>query len=302
MDFCNSIQCSPLPLQQDCLIRFVAHLAQSGVCYSSICVYLNGVRFYHVSHGFPNPHLNDDLVLQYVLRGVHRSSPIGSVRPLRVPVTLDMLRTLWSVWLVVPSDDKFDAAMLWAACCLGFFGFLRAGEFTCPSWQAYTTEMLSPRDVTVDSHDSLSIVSVLLRRSKTDPFGAGVTIHLGRTNEAICPVGALLSYLALRGLQPGPLFLFRDSTPLSSQRLLSRVHLALSSCGHVCTGLTGHSFRIGAATAAARAGMEDSLIQALGRWRSDSYLRYIRSSPRDLAAASRRLVLPAASSVTGSCR
>ena len=174
-------RCPQLPLQQDCLIRFVAHLAQSGVCYSSIRVYLNGVRFYHVSRGFPNPHLNDHLVLQYVLRGVHRSSPIGNVRSLHLPVTLDMLRSLWSVWSVVPSVDRFDAAMLWAACCLGFFGFLRAGEFTCPSWQAYTSEMLSPRDVTVDSHDSPSIVSVLLRRSKTDLFGAGVTIHLGRT-------------------------------------------------------------------------------------------------------------------------
>ena len=88
-------------------------------------------------------------------------------------------------------------------------------------------------------------------------------IWAGLSNGAICPVGALLSYLALQGRQPGPLFLFRDSTPLSSQRLLSRVHLALSSCGHVCTGLTGHSFRIGAATAAARAGVEDSFIQAL---------------------------------------
>ena len=71
--------------------------------------------------------------------------------------------------------------MLWAACCTGFFGFLWAGEFTCPSRRAYNSDMLSPRDISVDSHEQPTVVSVHLRRSKIDPFGDGVTIYLGRT-------------------------------------------------------------------------------------------------------------------------
>ena len=40
---------------------------------------------------------------------------------------------------------------------------------------------------------------------------------------------------------------------------------------------------IGAATTAVAAGLEDSLIQILGQWKSLAYLAYIRIGPRRLA-------------------
>ena len=69
--------------------------------------------------------------------------------------------------------------MLWAACFLGFFGFMRAGEFTCPTSSHFDPEsMLSPEDVSVDQHQSPSLLCVKLKCSKTDPFRAGVAIFL----------------------------------------------------------------------------------------------------------------------------
>ena len=173
---------------------------------------------------------------------------------------------------------------------LAFLGFLRAGEFTCPSLQAFAPDMLSPQDVSVDSHNDPSSVMVRLRRSKADPFGAGVTIFLGKTGQSICPVAALLSYMVLRGSTPGPLFKFQDGSPLSKPKLLADLRQALEHQGFDCVGITGHSFRIGAASTAARVGLEDSLIQTMGRWRSSAYLRYIRIPGRTLAATSARLV------------
>ena len=43
------------------------------------------------------------------------------------------------------------------------------------------------------------------------------------------------------------------------------------------------SFRIGSATTAAACGIEDSLIQTLGHWKSAAYLRYIRIPREQLA-------------------
>ena len=83
--------------------------------------------------------------------------------------------------------------MLWAACCLGFFGFMQSGKFTCPSNSLFQDHMLAPRDVAVEFHHQPSVVSVLLRRSKTDLFGQGMTVFVGRTAHAICPVAAILA-------------------------------------------------------------------------------------------------------------
>lgn len=290
-NFCTPLGISPLPVTHITVARFVAHLAHSGVSYPTIKVYLSGLRFLQVRSGLPDPELSSDPFLSLVLRGIQRCPPSNSRAP-RAPVTPEMLSLLFSTWSAWPEGDSFDASMLWAACCLGFFGFLRAGEFTCPSRDSFRPHMLGPQDISVDSHLNPTRVSVFLARSKTDPFGTGVTVHIGRTGHTICPVAAILSFLVRRGRDPGPLFLFQDGTTLSRGRLVRHVHQALEQQGVPSSGVSGHSFRIGAATAAARAGLEDSLIQALGRWTSSAYLRYIRTPPSDLAEASAQLLNP----------
>ena len=118
----------------------------------------------------------------------------------------------------------------------------------------------------------------------------GVTIYLGQTGQNICPVVVLLGYLALRGQRPGRLFLYRDGSPLSRQRLMHRTEQVLELRGINTAAYTGHSFRIGAATTAAAMSFEDSYIQTLGQWCSTAYQRYIRSPAQALASSSRRLL------------
>ena len=186
--------------------------------------------------------------------------------------------------------DK-DFIMLWAACCMGFFGFMRAGEFAVAQVSEFDPAVsLCPGDIAVDSHQNPTVVQVRLKQSKTDPFRRGVSIFLGRTWADLCPVTAVLAYVAVRPAVNGPLFVFKDGSFLTRDRLVSAIRRALTAAGMDTAGFSGHSFRIGAATTAALVGLEDSTIQMLGRWESAAYQRYLRTPREALAAISARLV------------
>ena len=237
---------------------------------------LSALRFFQIRAGLQDPSLSSFPRLTYVLKGIHRSlQPKAS--------TTHNYRKLHKVWSVPPIP--YDHAMLWAACCVGFFGFLRAGEFTCTT-ASPSTIALSPSDVIVDPRSNPRLVTLHLRSSKTDLFGAGCQIYLGRTDTVPCPVAAILNYLSRRPDTPGPLFLFFNSTPLTRVALVTHLRTALSQAGIDSSRYSGHSFRIGAASAAAKAGYSDSFIRTLGRWKSAAFIAYIRTQSTDLAAVS----------------
>ena len=149
--------------------------------------------------------------------------------------------------------------------------------------------MLSLGDVVIDSRSTPSVVQLALRQSKPNVFGAGITISLGRTGDILCPVSALLAYLT---------FIHR---PLDHSFSLSRVTHCLdkpcvqqsvfpSPAGLDVSLFNGHSFRIGAATTAALAGVPDSTIKLLNRWMSSAFTRYLRLPVHSVAAVSSRLL------------
>lgn len=290
LDFCTQFQLIPLPTNETILLRFVAFLSSLPLSYPSIRSYLSAVRHLQITSGFPDPALESCPRLVYALKGVRRQVPTNQ-RQTRLPITPEILFKIFKGWSRQP--PSFNKTMLWAAFCLGFFGFMRAGEFTCASQEAFTPDMLSAGDIAVDSHSSPSYLVVHLQRSKNDPFAVGTRIHLGATGNALCPVVAILGYLAIRPSVPGPLFIFENGATLSRPRLVQSLRLALQEVGVDDSGFSGHSFRIGAATTAARAGLGDALIKTLGRWRSAAYQAYIRTPGKRLASFSATLTLPA---------
>ena len=70
-------------------------------------------------------------------------------------------------------------------------------------------------DVAVDNLQQPSLIQLSLKGTKTDKTCQGVKVFIGRTNNELCPVAAMLAYLAVRGFDRGPLFRSEDGQPLT---------------------------------------------------------------------------------------
>ena len=225
--------------------------------------------------------------LEYVLGGLkRRQALIGFLPKPRLPITIQIMEKLQRIWIPSPNPHP-DTVMLWAASCIGFFGFLCSGEFTVPSQQGYDpTVHLSLADVTFNSHVAPAFARLRIKKSKTDPFRLGVDVFIGATSSGVCPITALLQYIEVHSSTPGPLFVFCNGQYLTRAALVSNLQAALQKAGLAHTNYNGHSFRIGAATTAAQSGIEDCLIQTLGRWKSEAYKIYIKIAQAQLASVS----------------
>ena len=185
-----------------------------------------GVRALHIEQGFSDP-LQNCLRLQWAVRGIKYSQGLPSTN--RLPITDSLMLVIWkSLDLHLP-----DHCMFWAACTLGYFGFLRSAELTVPTLSSF-----SP---------------------KTDLFCKGCVIYIGLGCYPLCTVHAVMTYPAVRGDGPGPLFLLQSGKPLSCAHLISWLRQIMASAG-IAGNFSSHSFRSGAATVAARNGILDHLI------------------------------------------
>ena len=291
LSFCKQIHSPPLPTSEQTLLLYITHLGQLNLAHKTIKVYLSAVRNLHLTSGhFKAFESKLSPRLERVLKGIKSSQAKTNPPRIRLPITSSIMFKIRSVLANRPCD--YNNIMLWAACCLAFFGFLRCSEFTVPTQDSFdNTTHLSYRDVSVDNWHDPQLISIRIKQSKTDPFRKGVSLILSKTNELVCPVTALLPYLAVRGSNEGPLFMMANQQYLTPSLFRASLFNTLKSVGINTHEYNTHSFRIGAATSAKAAGISDLHIKMLGRWQSEAYQTYIKTPPEDLAKFSKLLVL-----------
>ena len=212
-------------------------------------MYLSAVPNLHVSAGL-HKEFSKQLTprLELVLKGI-RKEKAKSTPPSCLLITVEIMGSIKAVLARNPTG--YDNTLLWAACCQAFFGFLRCGEFTVPSQEAYDSDMhLSLADIALYDKNNPTVIQVTIKQSETDPFRQGVDLYLEKTGKDICPVCAFIPYFVIRGAKPGPLFVFADRR----QRFASLVTSTLQRAGidDKQYNVNTHSFRIGAATTANR--------------------------------------------------
>ena len=267
---------------------FAAHLAKT-ISYNTIKLYLFAVQDLHRQLNFPVK-LQKMYRLQKVLTGIKRSQTPSKLD--RYPITIQILNSIFSCFQ--PSlSCNVDHIMLWAAFTLAFFGFLRSSEFTCNGGTFDPTVHLCSSDITfLPNIESPNHMLVTIKQSKTDPFRKGCTLTIARSTDSVCSVMAMRDYLLqCKPAATGPLFTFSNGKWLSRVSLTKELRSTLQHCGLPAEHYYTHSFRIGAATTAAAAGVPSWLIKVLGRWSSDCYERYIRTPQETLLAIPKKLTM-----------
>jgi hypothetical protein len=260
-------------INEDMLVYFVTHCQlRLKLSYQTIKTYLAGIRFFFVRNGH-NLIFRNFQKLHGVLKGIKKHQ-CNNKRELRQPITFFILSKIClnlNRGIFSPLLDM----MFKCICQMAFFGFMRCGEFTVRKKTQDT--YISMFDITFSDDGSFYIIT--LKTSKTDPFRQGVNIKIFE-NEFLKPVANMKMYYNKRRTldtsNHTALFIDSEGHPLSRDVFLSHFKFILSRIGLNDKNYSGHSFRIGAATSAAKVGIPDHLIQSLGRWSSDCYMRYIR--------------------------
>ena len=262
-------------ISESVLIAFVTYCQQSlHLRYDTIKLYLAGIKFHYIKSNNVDIFAGN-LQLPYILRAVKKTQSNAS-RGLRLPITFSILQELCTC-LTSGVFSPFLDLMYSCIFQVAFYGFLRCGEFTVNNG---ASKYLSLQDVCFNSDAALC--SLNLPTSKTDTFDEGVTIPISNPYP-LFPVTTLKKYISIRktrGASPSsPLFLNSEfnAIPLTRSTFITNLKEVLSRTGHSDQQFSGHSFRIGACTSGAAAGIEDHLLQVLGRWKSGCYTRYIRT-------------------------
>ena len=269
-----------VPISASVLALFISHLHRAGYSPATVSLHISAIGYIHKLQGGNDP--TTTFLVQKLLFACHK---LSKQFDLRMPIDKPMLsRLLGALDFTVSGtflrhftvSGKHHRALYEAMFCLAFYAFLRIGEMTVQSANATNPNLLQWKQLK-SKDTSLTVTSIHFKHSKGKPLT--LTIK-GTTSPQDCPLQIMKAYLSVRGATAGPLFLYCPSVPVTCAKFNEQLRGALQFCHFCPKQFKSHSFRIGAATIAAAQGMSDSQIRSLGRWSSDTFMKYIRCSQR----------------------
>ena len=255
-----------LPVSTPRLTVFISYLHTQGYSPASIVAHSSSIGYLHRLTGLHNP--MKSTIVQKLLSGVTKVSPPS---PPRLPITIGILVCLiQGVDQVVPL--YYQRVLIKAMLTIGFFGLMRIGELTKTKDNIIP---LSIQQITFTPHLVTISITHFKHNQKLKPVDIPLIPY---PLQDICPIHNLSQYLSLRGFDLGPLFRFHNSSPVSRQFFAKTLARLITFAGFQSERYKAHSLRIGGASYYASIGYTDTQIRLLGRWDSNAFVKYIRST------------------------
>ena len=267
--FCESLGLPAcLPVSLPMILLFIAHLYNSGAAPASIVSIISAVGYFHKINGHSDP--SSSFIVDKVLAGARN---LGAVPDVRLPITLPILtRLLQAVSTVFVTPYK--RLLLRAMMVLAFKAYLRVGEMV-PRSRSMMQRCLQVDDILISG----DLITLSFKRFKHSGRQGPQSLQVGGeviSGTPIYPASVMREFLQERGSAQASLFAYPDGSPMMRNEFDKSLKLLLLFCGYKTSSFKGHSFRIGAASFAARNGESDAYIRAAGRWSSDAFKKYIR--------------------------
>jgi hypothetical protein len=237
----------------------------------SVDTYLSGICNQLELH-FPNVRsIRSSHMVSRTLRGCKRL--YGSEVRRKLPIGIDDLRRIISsIGHSTSHDDKLFLCQL----LTGFHGLLRCGELTSHDSPSRRNSRKATMRFSV-VHPSPSSFGFTLPSNKTDPFFQGNHIVIKWFIRDVDPLPFFSSYVSSRDrlfpIHP-QLWLRENGSVPTRSWFINRLRKFFPD-GQVA----GQSMRAGGATCLASCGATPAIIQAAGRWVSNTFQIYIRKNP-----------------------
>jgi hypothetical protein len=273
--FCNEkhiLEAGRVPAMQPLLSAFVAYLA-AAYSGKTIASYLNGIRAWHILHGFP--WILNKKEMDTMLQAADKLTPNTSKRKKRCPYTPNFISAVRSQ---LDLDKPLDAAVF-ACLTTCFYATARLGEFTVRTLNSFSpTTHVTVQHLSYDQDRNGFKVTVLhLPRTKV-AGNEGEDIYWAAQEGDTDPTAALAQHLRVN--QPSEtshLFAYKamhTRRPLTKAKFLARVGDAARAAG--LEPLQGHGIRIGSTLEYLLRGVPFDVMKAKGRWAGDAFQLYLR--------------------------
>jgi integrase len=271
--WCASVGASPLPAEAATIALYLTARA-SELAASSLARRLAAIRRAHRAADLPTP---ESEALRAVWSGIQRTHG-RPPRKKRALVTDDLRR------VVRKCPDTLAGARDRAVLLLGFAAALRRCELAAIVLPGVKNDPNLGQIRLVFVAGGLQIE---IDRSKADQLGEGAVVGVPYGKTRLCPVSAVLAWLAAAKIQRGPVFRAIDRHGRLSDRAIGAasiaaiVKAAAERAGLDPSMFAGHSLRAGLATSAAGADVAaDDIMRQTRHAKFDTLRGYIREADR----------------------
>lgn len=274
------------PIKDDDIYDFIAWAGKSQVqkdngpnreiASGTIKNYLNGIRAWHVIKHRRVPSASTEVV-GMLLNATERMEEQKSLETMKQPVMVHQLFDL--VRYCHKRSPEHD--LVASTAIVAFWGMARLGELLRDS---AGDGALLRHHVEFGESDGERFVQLHLRKAKTARKGEIQIIHLRRQHNILDPVAAMerLMRSNTRSDRDDLVFAVPRGGRMVALKKARFLKLAEEIWGTASIGTwSGHSFRVGGASLRFNLGTSMKRIARQGRWKSLTYLRYLKAYTED---------------------